>query len=154
MAKKRSAGLLLFKRKPALQVFLVHPGGPFFKNKDRGAWSVPKGEIDDGEEPLDAAKREFVEEIGVSPGDEFLELGSVKQKGGKLVYAWACEGDIPHDHQLQSNVFEMEWPPRSGEKQQFPEIDRAEFFPLEEARDKINPAQVVFLDRLLALLAE
>jgi predicted NUDIX family NTP pyrophosphohydrolase len=136
----------------ALEVFLVHPGGPFFRNKDDGAWTAPKGEPDAGEELLACARREFQEETGAAPPDEAacMGLGTIKQAGGKLVHAWAFEGDFdPAD--LRCNTFELEWPPRSGKKQSFPEIDRAEFFALPQARTKINPAQTPFLDRLVAL---
>ena len=154
MASQRlSAGLLMYRR-PAgkLEVLLAHPGGPFFKNKDEGSWTIPKGEIEDEEECLKTATREFREEIGVeiNPAAEFIDLGSIKQKGGKVVYAWAVEGDC--DSTRCSNHFSMEWPPRSGKLQSFPEIDRAEFFSLEEAKRKINPAQIPFLDRLTTAL--
>jgi predicted NUDIX family NTP pyrophosphohydrolase len=130
-------------------VLLVHPGGPFFARKDAGAWSIPKGETNAGEDLIARAKIEFREELGVEPpGGRMEELGSVKQKGGKTVYAWAIEGDLPPGFELRSNVFEIEWPPRSGRTRSFPEVDGAEFFVLEVACEKINPAQAVFLDRL------
>ena len=155
-AARTSAGLLMYRRcaRSGLEVFLAHPGGPFFKNKDMGAWTIPKGEIPDGEEPLAAALREFEEETGmrIDASVDFRDLGSIRQKGGKIVHAWAVEGDYPAGHCLKSNTFEIEWPPRSGRLQSFPEIDRAEFFPLDAAREKINPAQVPFLDRLEAAL--
>jgi len=139
----------MFRKRPSeFEVLLVHPGGPFFRNKDGGAWTIPKGEIAEGEDLLTRAKIEFGEELGFSPAGNLIELGSVKQKGGKTVHAWAVEGDLPDHFKLASNIFEMEWPPRSGRKQTFPEIDRAEFFSTEEARRKINPAQIVFLERL------
>ena len=149
-----SAGLLMFRRSASsgLEVYLAHPGGPFFKNKDDGAWTVPKGEIPEGEEPLAAALREFEEETGlrIDASSTFHELGSIRQKGGKTVYAWAVEGSCPPGHCLKSNTFQIEWPPRSGQFQDFPEIDRAEFFPVDLARQKINAAQIAFLDRLVA----
>jgi predicted NUDIX family NTP pyrophosphohydrolase len=151
-----SAGLLLYRRSAnGLEVFLAHPGGPFFRNKDAGVWTIPKGEIAPDEAPLVAALREFEEETGLrfDASDRFFELGAVRQKGGKTVHAWAVEGDCPSGHCLASNIFRVEWPPRSGKFQEFPEIDRAEFFPLPVAREKINPAQVTFLDRLTELLA-
>jgi len=150
-----SAGLLMFRRRPGgIEVFLVHPGGPFFARKDDGAWSIPKGEIEPGEEPLAVARREFAEETGRAVEQcggrgEFLPLGSARQKAGKTVHAWAFEGDWPEGEAPSSNTFSMEWPPRSGRSREFPEIDRAEFFPLERARAKIQPAQGAFLDRLL-----
>ncbi|HMI50869.1 MAG TPA: NUDIX domain-containing protein [Candidatus Saccharimonadales bacterium] len=148
---KLSAGLLLFQRRPdGSSVFLVHPGGPFWRAKDIGAWSIPKGEVTAGEDILVAAKREFTEETGITADGEFTSLGEVKQRGGKIVTAWAVEQDcLPS---IQSNTFTMEWPPKSGRMQEFPEVDRAEWFPLEEARRRILPGQVPFLDRLLAHL--
>lgn len=151
---KTSAGLLMFRRnKDALEVLLVHPGGPFFRNKDSGAWTIPKGEVAEGEELLARARLEFEEELGTEPtASEWIELGTVTQKGGKTVHAWAFAGDLPPDFVPASNTFTMEWPPRSGRTQEFPEIDRAEFFPVELAKEKINQAQVEFLDRLLKYL--
>ncbi len=144
-----SAGLLMFRRKSgALEMLLVHPGGPFWAKKDEGAWSIPKGEVISGEDLLARAQIEFEEELGTKPGAELIELGSIKQKGGKTVHAWAFEGDLPDPFELKSNLFEMEWPPRSGNKKQFPEVDRAEFFGEEVAREKINSAQIPFLERL------
>ena len=156
---KRSAAILLWKRlDKRLQVLLVHPGGPFWRNKDAGAWSLPKGEYDDGEEALAAARRELVEELGPStvwvataPADAFLPLGEVKQKGGKLVTAFALEGDFD-PAQLQSNSFEIEWPPRSGKKQSFPEADRADWFELDAAQEKIFQGQLELLTRADKLL--
>ena len=136
------------KRNGALEVLLVHPGGPFWLNKDEGAWTVPKGEAGDGEDLVARAKTEFQEELGFAPSGDLIELGSVKQKGGKTVHAWAFQGDWPPDFKLASNTFEMEWPPRSGRQQSFPEIDRAEFFSIEEAKRKINAAQIDLLGRL------
>lgn len=130
-----------------LQVLLVHPGGPFWKNKDDGAWTIPKGEFTDGEEALDAAKREFREETGMKVNGKSIPLSPVKQKSGKWIYAWAIMGDID-PATIQSNSFEMEWPPKSGKKQSFPEIDKAAWFTLAEAATKINPAQVALLQEL------
>jgi len=148
---KTSAGLLMFrKNNELLEFLLVHPGGPFFRNKDNGAWTIPKGEAAEGEDLLVRAQLEFREELGVNPSaSDWIELGTVKQKGGKTVHAWAFEGELPPDFVVASNTFTMEWPPRSGRAQEFPEIDRAEFFPIELAKEKINQAQVEFLDRLL-----
>jgi len=143
-----SAGILLFRRNRSLELYLAHPGGPYWRNKDEGAWSIPKGLIRDTEKKQAAAAREFEEEVGFRPEGDFIELGSVQQQGGKVVYAWAVESDLPEGFQLESNMFEMEWPPNSGETQLFPEIDRAEFFPEEVALDKINPAQAEFIYRL------
>lgn len=134
-----------------LEVFLVHPGGPFFKNKDAGAWSIPKGEFLDDEEPLEAAKREFREETGQSIHGNFVRLEPVTLKSRKIVHAWAVEGDIDHKT-IVSNLFEMVWPPKSGKKQSFPEIDRADWFDLEDARVKINAAQAGLIDCLVRLL--
>jgi predicted NUDIX family NTP pyrophosphohydrolase len=150
--ENQSAGLLLFRRtKEGVEVLLAHPGGPFWKRKDVGAWSVPKGLIGADEVPLTAAQREFAEETGYSPGGEFLPLGEAKQPGGKIVHVWAVEGDWD-PATLEGNMFEMEWPPRSGRRQSFPEIDRASWFGLDEARLKILKGQAVFLDRLLDAL--
>ena len=133
-----------------LQVLLVHPGGPFWKNKEAGAWSIPKGEVEPGEELLAAACREFKEELGLEPTGPFSMLGAVTQKSGKIVHAWAFEGECDPGR-IQSNTCEIEWPPRSGKKITIPEIDRAEFFSLEEAEQKINPAQVPLLSLLQKL---
>ena len=138
----------------ALEVLLVHPGGPFFRNKDLGSWTIPKGEAADGEDLLTRASIEFQEELGVPAEGEWIALGSVKQKGGKVVHAWAVEADLAPSFQLQSNEFEMEWPPRSGRRQSFPEVDQALFLSEDAARQKINPAQVEFLDRLVELLQQ
>jgi predicted NUDIX family NTP pyrophosphohydrolase len=144
-----SAGLLMFRKKQdGLEVLLVHPGGPYFRKKGDGFWTIPKGEAAEGEDLQARAKIEFQEELGFAPARDWIELGSVKQKGGKTVHAWAFEGDLAPDFQLVSNSFKIEWPPKSGRTQQFPEIDQATFFPLDLARSKINQAQVVFLDRL------
>ena len=151
---KESAGLLMYRlRVGALEFLLVHPGGPFFKNKDLGAWSIPKGELDPGEEPLSAAIREFHEELGLKPIGKFVPLRSITQKSGKRVHAWAFEGDCDPGA-IRSNTFTLEWPPHSGRRQEFPEVDRAAFFGLEEAKQKINRAQVPFLEEVLALKKE
>jgi predicted NUDIX family NTP pyrophosphohydrolase len=144
-----SAGLLMFRRKnDSLEFLLVHSGGPFWKNKDDGVWSIPKGEVVVGEDLLTRAQIEFEEELGVKPSGNWLPLGSIKQKGGKTVHAWAFEGDLPELFELRSNTFQLEWPPRSGKFTEFPEIDRAEFFPEKIAGCKINAAQIPLLDRL------
>ena len=147
MAKSKiSAGLLMVRQEGSgWQVLLVHPGGPFFRNKDLGAWSIPKGEVEHGEEPLDAAVREFEEETGIAPTGPYRSLGSVKQKGGKTVHAWAFEGDCDPGS-IRCNTVTIEWPPRSGRQLEFPEVDRAAFFGLEEARRRINAGQVPLLD--------
>ncbi len=143
-----SAGLLMYRtRDGERQVLLVHPGGPFWRNKDAGSWTIPKGEVAPGEDPLAAAIREFEEETGLKPAGPFTELGTVKQKSGKLVQAWAFAGDCD-PATLRSNTFQVEWPPRSGRFATFPEIDQARFFTLSEARQKINSAQAELLDRL------
>lgn len=145
---KLSAGLLMYRRRGAtLEVFLVHPGGPFWAKKDLGSWSIPKGEYAEGEEPLKAAQREFEEETGFVACGSFIELGDVKQAGGKVVSAWAFEGDC-EPGEVKSNRFEMEWPPRSGRMATFPEVDRAGWFSIVEARERILKGQQVFLDRL------
>ena len=138
------------RREGGIEVLLVHPGGPFWKKRDEGAWSIPKGEAEEGEDFLTAAVREFREEIGLVVKESLVDLGWVKQKGGKIVYAWAIEAGADQAISLRSNTFEMEWPPRSGRMQAFPEIDRAEFFPLAEAKKRINEAQRMFLERLRA----
>jgi len=150
---RKSAGLLLFRRAGEdLEVLLVHPGGPFWAKRDEGAWSIPKGECEEGEDPRAAAWREFGEELGTpAPEGDPLELGEVRQKAGKIVVAWAMAGDLDPE-QITSNTFTMEWPPRSGRAQEFPEVDQAGWFGLAEARERINPAQVVLLDRLLEAL--
>jgi predicted NUDIX family NTP pyrophosphohydrolase len=145
---RASAGLLMYRiHDGKLQVLLAHPGGPFFKNKDEGAWSIPKGEVEAGEELLEAAKREFQEEVGVTPAGPFIPLTPVKQKGGKIVHAWAFEGEC-FPRLFVSNTFTMEWPPRSGRRLDFPEIDRAEFFDVATARRKIKLGQEALLDEL------
>jgi predicted NUDIX family NTP pyrophosphohydrolase len=146
---KQSAGILLYRfRDNQLQFFLIHPGGPFFSKKDNGSWSIPKGEFNNDENPLDAAKREFMEETGQPIDGKFIELEPVIQKAGKKVYAWAVEGDVDHEA-IVSNLFEMEWPPRSGKKQTFPEVDKASWFDIEEAKAKINAAQFGFVEELI-----
>ena len=149
----RSAGIVLHRgHGDGLEVLLVHPGGPVWARRDAGVWSIPKGEYGDDEDPLVAARREFAEELGslptlAAPDAEALELGEVRQKSGKRVRAWALAGDLDAE-QIQSNTFSMQWPPRSGRIQELPEVDRAQWFGLDEAREKLNPAQVEFLDRL------
>jgi len=147
----RSAGILIYRIKTDLEVLLVHPGGPFFARKDLGAWSIPKGEYDDAEDPLAAAKREFAEETGLAVEGEFLPLTAIRQKGGKEVLAWAVAGDLDAER-IVSNTFELEWPPHSGKTRIFPEVDRAEWFDLPTARTKINERQRSLLDELEALL--
>jgi predicted NUDIX family NTP pyrophosphohydrolase len=145
---KRSAGILLFRRTPELEVLLVHPGGPFWANKDLGAWSIPKGEHEEREDAQACAIREFTEETGGAPSPgELDDLGTVKQKSGKVVQAWALEGDLDAAA-IRSNTFTLQWPPRSGRMKEFPEIDRAQWFPVDQARERINAAQAAFLDRL------
>ena len=151
--KRRSAGLLMYRRRAGtLEVLLIHPGGPFWTKKDAGAWSIPKGEFADDEEPLAAAKREFVEETGFAWAEPFLELKPVRQAGGKRVFAWAFEGDCD-PAQIVSNTFEIEWPPRSGKLKTFPEVDRADWFGLDDARRKMNSGQVPLLEDLAARLS-
>ena len=149
---KRSAGLIVYRRRGGdLEVFLVHPGGPFWAKKDLGAWSIPKGEYEEGEEGLDVARREFLEETGFAVDGDFLEVGTIKQAGGKVVTAWAVEGELDAAL-LRSNVFEMEWPPRSGRLREFPEVDRGGWFSIEEAGGMILKGQVGLLERLEGLL--
>jgi predicted NUDIX family NTP pyrophosphohydrolase len=145
---KQSAGILLYRQKNNYaEVFLVHPGGPFWAKKDLHSWSIPKGEFNDDEFPLDAAKREFEEETGLQITVKTIELKPVRQKGGKLVICFVCKGDI-EPNSIHSNTFEMEWPPKSGKTNLFPEIDKGEWFDLTEARIKINESQVAFIDEL------
>lgn len=145
----RSAGILLFRRAASgIEVLLVHPGGPFWAKKDAGAWSIPKGEFGGDETAEAAARREFQEELGIAPDGELLPLGEIRQKAGKVVIAFAAEGDLDVAA-VRSNSFLMEWPPRSGRMQSFPEIDRAAWFDLDVARDRINPAQAPLLERLV-----
>jgi predicted NUDIX family NTP pyrophosphohydrolase len=144
----KSAGILMYRNSPAgAEYFLVHPGGPFWKNKDTGAWSIPKGEFVDGEDPLKAAQREFEEETGMPVSGKFIELKPVKQKSGKVVYTWGVEGDIDHLI-IQSNTFPLEWPPRSGKYIEVPEVDKAGWFSYEEAKEKLIPGQVAILEEL------
>jgi predicted NUDIX family NTP pyrophosphohydrolase len=151
---KRSAGLLMYRRYgERVEVFLVHPGGPYYVRKDLGAWSIPKGEYAPGENPLETAKREFEEETGCEPEGDFRALGEIKQRGGKIVTAWAIEGDCDADATL-SNMFTMEWPPHSGQFQEFPEVDRAGWFTLEEAALRLIESQVPFLDRMSRMVRE
>jgi predicted NUDIX family NTP pyrophosphohydrolase len=151
--QRQSAGILLHRRRgEQVEVLLVHPGGPFWARRDAGAWSIPKGEYDADEEPLAAARREFQEELGTAPPDgPTVELGEVRQKSGKLVRGWALTGDLDPAG-IVSNTLKLEWPPRSGRLIEVPEVDRAEWFTLEDARARINPAQVALLDRLAAAL--
>jgi predicted NUDIX family NTP pyrophosphohydrolase len=157
---KQAAGILLYRRpstslraggREGVEVLLAHPGGPLWARKDAGAWTLPKGQFTDGEAPLDAAKREFEEEMGSKPAGDFQPLGTLKQPSGKIIHAWAAESDFDVST-VKSNLFSMEWPPKSGRMGEFPEIDRAEWFSIEEARVKILKGQSPFLDRLLALL--
>lgn len=153
MAKK-SAGLLMYRRRQGdLEVFLVHPGGPFWAKKDEGAWSIPKGEYTPGEEPFEVAKREFQEETGFQAGGDFIPLTPRKQPSGKIISAWALEGDCDAAS-VKSNTFSMEWPPRSGKQQEFPEVDRAGWFTIPAAKEKILKGQVSFLDELSEILEE
>jgi predicted NUDIX family NTP pyrophosphohydrolase len=149
---RRSAGILLYRDD---EVLLVHPGGPFWARKDAGAWSIPKGEYEDGDDPRACALREFEEELGAAlpEGTELVELGDVRQKSGKVITAYAAAGDLDADA-ITSNTFAMEWPPRSGRTQEFPEVDRAGWFGLDAAREKLNPAQAELLVRLAALRAQ
>jgi predicted NUDIX family NTP pyrophosphohydrolase len=147
-----SAGILMYRLHAGrLDVLLVHPGGPFFQNKDEGAWSIPKGEVEPDEDLLECAKREFAEELGVNVTGPYIPLTPVKQKGGKGVHAWACEGDCD-PATFVSSTFTMEWPPRSGQQKEFPEIDRADFFDATLAKQKINAAQVALIDELEMIL--
>jgi predicted NUDIX family NTP pyrophosphohydrolase len=149
----QSAGILLYRNiNDQLEVFLIHPGGPFFKNKDEGSWSVPKGEYLEDEDPLLAARREFMEETGQKlTGEAFIKLSPIKQKSGKTVVAWAIEGDIDPTT-IVSNLFEIEWPPKSGKQASFAEVDRGGWFTPDMAKRKINPAQIALIDELLSLL--
>jgi predicted NUDIX family NTP pyrophosphohydrolase len=148
----QSAGILLYRIKDThLELFLVHPGGPFWQKKDLGSWTIPKGEFTAAEDALAAAKREFEEETGLALTGSFIKLSPVKQKAGKLIHAWAVEGNIDA-LSISSNSFSLEWPPKSGKWKEFPEVDRAEWFDVDIAREKINPAQVSFIDELLQKL--
>jgi len=154
MAKKLSAGIVLYRKgEKGIEVLLVHPGGPFWSKKDDGVWSIPKGEYAEGEDPLAVAKREFREEIGSSVNGPCVPLPIAKQPSGKVITAWAVEGDVDPEL-VHSNTFSMEWPPKSGQRAQFPEVDRAGWFTIDEARQKILKGQQPFLDRLLALLTQ
>ncbi len=148
---RKSAGILLFKNIGDLEVFLVHPGGPFWANKDNGAWSIPKGEFSDDEKPLEAAIREFKEETGKELSGDFISLKPILQKAGKQVDAWALEGDT-NAAAIVCNTFKVEWPPKSGQWKLFPEVDKAAWFDIETAKQKINPAQVSFIDELCSKL--
>lgn len=151
---QHSAGILLYRyRGDELEVLLVHPGGPFWVRKNMGAWSIPKGLFEENEDPLEAARREFKEETGFSVSGQFIQLGELKQPSRKIIHAWALEGDID-TRRLSSNTFTLEWPRHSGQQQEFPEIDRGEWFGLETARSKILKGQAPFLDRLLTKLKE
>ena len=146
---KQSAGILLYKFNKTLQVFLVHPGGPFWKNKDAGAWSIPKGEFADDEKGLDAAIREFEEETGTKLSGDFIELKPVKQKSGKMVYTWAVKGNIDPSSMICETTVQMEWPPKTGKIISFPEVDKGEWFTAEVAKQKINPSQAALIDELI-----
>jgi predicted NUDIX family NTP pyrophosphohydrolase len=152
---KISAGLVMYRRRDEspMEIFLVHPGGPFWKNKDNGAWTIPKGEVDPGEDLLAAAIREFQEETGFTATEPFRSLGEVRHKSGKTVHAWAFAGD-QDPARIQSNTFEIEWPPKSGRRQQFPEVDRADFFGLSAAHEKILASERPLLDRLQLLIGD
>lgn len=146
---KVSAGLLMYRvRSGEVEFLLAHPGGPFWQDRDAGAWTIPKGVIQPGEEPLAAARREFEEEVGFKPEGRFIELTPIRQRSGKIVHAWAFEGDCDPSC-IKSNLFQMEWPPKSGKFESVPEIDRACFFRMSEAKRKINPAQIPLLEELL-----
>ena len=148
----QSAGILLYRRnKKEIEFFLVHPGGPFWAKKDLGVWSIPKGEYDPGEDPLAAAKREFAEETGQNISGEFIALTPIKQKAGKIVQAWLVEGEIDVDA-IRSNTFEMEWPPKSGRKQSFPEADKGGWFDAATAKEKINEKQAGLIDEAVVLI--
>ena len=150
----KSAGILLYRFKEGkLQVMLVHPGGPFWKKKDRGAWSIPKGICESGEATIDAAKREFKEETGFDVDGEFIDLGEIRQPSGKIVHVWAVEGDLD-TKKIRSNTFQLEWPKGSGKIREFPEVDRGEWFDIEVAMEKITKGQKGFLERLLNVLKE
>jgi predicted NUDIX family NTP pyrophosphohydrolase len=149
---KQSAGLLMYrKRAEAVQVLLVHPGGPFWAAKEVGSWSIPKGEFSEDEDVLKAARREFEEETGFLPTGNFIRLGAIKQPSGKLIHAWAFEGDLDAK-KIKSNRFSLEWPPQSGKQHEFPEVDRAEWFTIEAARERIIEGQIEFIDELLRIL--
>lgn len=151
--KKISAGLLMYRivnNEP--EFFLAHPGGPYFHKKDNGHWSIPKGEPDDGEDLLKTALREFKEETGIDPAGEFIELGSITQKGGKVVYAWGFKGDLPENYEHSCNTFFEEWPPKSGRFVKFPEVDKVSFFSEKDAKEKIKSTQIPLIDKLIDLV--
>jgi predicted NUDIX family NTP pyrophosphohydrolase len=151
---KQAAGILLYRRgRSGIEVLLAHPGGPLWARKDAGAWTMPKGQFTEDELPLNAARREFEEEMGTAPSGDFQPLGAIRQPSGKIIHAWSAESDFDATT-VTSNLFEMEWPPRSGLKGEFPEVDRAAWFSIEEARHKIIKGQAPFLERLLALVEE
>jgi len=153
--EKKSAGILLYKfRNNGVEIFLVHPGGPYWKNKDLSSWSIPKGEFTEEEQPLDAAIREFNEETGIKLSGDFIELTPIKQKGGKLVYAWANKSDIERTTFSCKSQVNIEWPPKSGKIQSFPEVDKFEWFGLDEAKQKINSSQATLLDELIKYIVE
>ena len=155
MPARVSAGLVIYRlRNGRCEVFLAHPGGPYFAHKDDGHWTIPKGEIEPGEDLLAAARREFREETGIAidVGATFIPLGFIRQKGGKVVHAWAVEWDWDDSRPIQSNFFKMEWPPGSGSTQEFLEVDRAQFFPVDEAKRKVKPTQIPLIDRLVEAL--
>ena len=157
MPKRVSAGLLMYRTtRGELEVFLAHPGGPFFTRKDKGHWTIPKGEIEKGEDHLSTAIREFQEEVGleVDPESDFIPLGSIRQKGGKIVHAWGVEGDWDESQPLKSNLFKLEWPSGSGNYKEYPEVDKASFFSLEDARATIKNTQIPLIDELERQLAE
>lgn len=152
MAQKATAGLLLYRYCDGdLEIFLVHPGGPYWTKKDTGAWSMPKGELEEDENPLEAAKREFAEETGFAIDGEFHQLDPLKQRSGKIVHAWAVEADCDAAR-VRSNLFSLEWPPKSGRMQKFPEVDRAQWFSVPEARKRIITGQTGFIDQLISIL--
>jgi predicted NUDIX family NTP pyrophosphohydrolase len=155
MAKRQSAGLIMYRIKNGEpEVFLAHPGGPYFNKKDDGHWSIPKGEPDEAENLLVTAMREFKEETGITPVGEFIPLGSIIQKGGKEVHGWAFEGELSESYVHTCNMFEEEWPPHSGEFREFPEVDKVGFFSINEAKKKIKGAQIPLIDRLLEYLKD
>ncbi|MEO7767616.1 MAG: NUDIX domain-containing protein [Ferruginibacter sp.] len=152
--QKRSAGIILYRFRNSLpEILLVHPGGPFWAKKDLGAWSIPKGDFDDNENPLDAAKREFEEETGIKIAGKFIELTPVKQKAGKLIYAWALQKDV-NTVEVKSNIFEMQWPPKSGKMKEFPEIDKAEWFGIEKTKEKVLQGQLPLIMELMGKIGE
>lgn len=150
MRSRVSAGLVLFRQRDALEVFIAHPGGPLFAHKDDGHWSIPKGEVEPGEDLLATAIREFEEEVGleIDPQSHFLPLGTIQQKGGKVVHAWGVRGDWDQSRAIRSNTFTIEWPPGSGQMREFPEVDRAGFFAVTEAKRKLKPTQIPLIERL------